>query len=344
LLFVIPATLLTVIGMAYCLNWLDDAIRSALSREPKRELTGKNTLTTIFSLVLFGILAFGNGFLLRDALVNGPLWYNNYGLGGMQYGASQLFQAATEYQISHPNTHLIISPSWANGTDVLARYFSTEDDQFDLGSIEGYMFEQKLLDENVVFVMIPDEYQKTIESGKFTHISIEQTIPYPDGRAGFYFVRLRYVENINEILSAEQYIRSMLQQAAVTINGEPVQVRYSMLDMGTIDLVFDGNKQTVARTLEANPFIIELTFPAPRKFSGYTMFLGSADIQVATLLYPAQGSQPVEFIATFTGSPSNPELEVSFGQPVTAKVLRFEILAPYAGVPSNVHVWEIGFK
>ncbi|OGN98126.1 MAG: hypothetical protein A2Z71_07395 [Chloroflexi bacterium RBG_13_50_21] len=281
---------------------------------------------------------------MRDALVNGPLWYTNYGMGGMQYGASQLFKAAAEYQISQPGLHLIISPNWANGTDVLARYFSTVNDQFELGSIEGYMFEHKPLGENIGFVMIPDEYKKTIASGKFTDVHIEQTLPYPNGRIGFYFVQLHYVENIDEILIAEQDTRSILQQATVTINAEPVQVGYSMLDMGTIDQIFDGDKQSVVRTLEANPFIIELTFPESQAFSGYTMFLGSADIQVTTLLYPTQDSQPITTVASFSGSPSTPELEVNFGQSVTAEVVRFEILAPYAGVPSNVHVWEIGLK
>jgi hypothetical protein len=282
--------------------------------------------------------------LLRDALVNGPLWFTNYGLGGMQYGASQLFPAVADYQKNHPDVHIIVSPSWANGTDVLARFFSNGNEQFEMGSIDGYLYERKPLDENTVFVMIPDEYNKIITSGKFTNIKIDETLPYPDGQTGFYFVRLQYVDNIDEILTAEEEARSALQQAEIRIDGEPVQVQYSMLDMGTIDLVFDGDKQSVARTLEANPFIIELTFPEAHQFSGYKMILGSADIRVTTKLYPAEGEQPLESVADFDGSPSSPELDVNFGQTVTAQKVRFEILQPYTGVPSNVHVWEIEFK
>jgi hypothetical protein len=169
-------------------------------------------------------------------------------------------------------------------------------------------------------------------------------LTYPNGEPGFYFVHLSYVDNIDEILSAEQEVRRALQEATVMINGEPVQVRYSMLDMGTIDLLFDGNLQTVARTLEANPFVIELTFPEPHQFNGYTMLLGSADVRVTTLLSPAPGGQPLESVASFDGSVSTPELNVSFGQVVTAQVVRFEILEPYTGEPANVHVWEITLR
>jgi hypothetical protein len=117
-----------------------------------------------------------------------------------------------------------------------------------------------------------------------------------------------------------------------------------MLDMGTIDQAFDGDQHTLARTLEANPFIIELTFPKPQQIGGYTMILGSADIQVTSRLYPATGGQVLESVATFGGSPSSPQLDVHFGQIETVQRLRFEILQLYTGVPSNVHVWEIEFK
>jgi hypothetical protein len=343
LVFIIPATLLIVIGMGYCLDWLEKVLQSALSVRPKLHAV-KNKLPTLMSIGLFLLLVLGNILLARDALVNGPLWFSNYGLGGMQYGASQLFPSVTDYQKSHPDAHIIVSPSWANGTNVLARFFSTGNEQFEMGSIEGYLFERKPLDENTVFVMIPDEYQKTIDSGKFTNIRIDQTLPYPNGQVGFYFVRLQYVDNIDEILAAEQELRNALQEATISISGEPVQVSYSMLDMGTIDQVFDGDRKTVARTLEANPFIIELTFPEEHQLSGYKMVLGSADIRVTAILYPAEGEQPLESVADFDGSPSNPELDVNFGQTVTTQYLRFEILQPYTGVPSNVHVWEIELK
>ena len=343
LVFIVPATLLIVIGVGYCLDWLEKVLQSRLSKRSTNH-PGKNTVPTWISIGLFWFLVLANVLLARDALVNGPRWFSNYGLSGMQYGASQLFPAVTEYQKSHPEVHIIISPNWANGTDEVARFFSTVDDQFDLGSIDGHLIERKPLDENTVFVMNPEDYNKAISSGKFTDINIDETLPYPDGQTGFYFVRLRYVDNIDEIFSAEKAARSALQQAEVMINGEPVQVQYSLLDMGSIDLVFDGDTQTVARTLEANPFVIELTFPKEHQFSGYRMVLGSADSRVTATLYSTEGERPAESVADFDGSPSSPELDVNFGQTIKAQKVRFEVFQPYTGVPSNVHIWEIEFK
>ncbi len=343
LVFVIPATLLIMVGIGYCLDWLENTLQTALTKR-SRLPAGKINLSTLISIGLFLLLVLANILLARDALLNGPRWFTNYGLGGMQYGASQMFPAVADYQKSHPQAKVIVSPNWANGTDVLARFFATRDEQFEMGTIDGYMFEQKPLDETLVFVMLPDEYNKAVSSGKFDDIKIDKILPYPDGQPGFYFARLKYIDNIEEIFASEAEERSALQEGEVMIDGDPVHVAYSLLDMGTIDLLFDGNKQSVARTLEANPFIIELTFPEARTFSGYKMFLGSADMRVTSLFYPAEGGEPYQSVADFDGSPSNPELEVDFGESVIAQKVRFEVLQPYSGVPSNVHVWEIEFK
>jgi hypothetical protein len=342
LVFVIPAILLIMLGIGYCLNWFENVLQTKINKRTNLQ-SGKNTITTLISMGLFFLLTLANVLLVRDALINGPQWFSNYGLGGMQYGGSQLFPAVAEFQNNYPDKKIIVSPNWANGTDVLARFFSTKDNQFELGSIEGYLFKQQPLDENTVFVMIPDEYNKVIDSGKFKDIKVEKILPYPDGQPGFYFARLQYVDDIEELFTSEAEARTALQEGEVVIDGEVVQVKYSLLDMGSIELIFDGQKQSVARTLEANPFIIELTFPEARTFTGYRMFLGSADIRVTFFLFPPDNGEPYQSVSDFDGSPSNPELEVNFGKAMLAQKIRFEVLQPYSGVPSNVHVWEIGF-
>jgi len=290
------------------------------------------------------VLCTGNIAMLRDALVNGPTWYQDYTLAGMQYGASQLFKAVNEYVQQHPGVELMVSPNWTNGANAVASFFLPRGSTVRLGSVEGHLYQHLPLNDNMVFVVIPNEMEKVLSSGKFKDVQVDEVLNYPNGEPGFYFVRLKYVDNIDEILSAEQEVRRSLQEATVMIDGEAVQVRYSMLDMGIIDLAFDGNPRTLIRTLEANPFVIELTFPEPRQFNGYSIVLGSADVRVTTQLYPAPGGQPVESVASFNGSVNDPELRVDFEQTVTAQVVRFEILEPYAGEPANVHVWEITLR
>jgi hypothetical protein len=259
----------------------------------------------------------------------------------MQYGASQLFTAVNEYVNAHPDAELVVSPSWTNGADVVAQFFLPPGAPVRMGSIEGHLFQHLPLNDQMVFVMIPTEMDKVVSSGKFKAVRVDEVLPYPNGAPGFYFTHLQYVDNIDEILADEQKLRSALQETTLTIQGETVEVGYSMLDMGSIDLVFDGDAQTVARTLEANPFIIELTFQNAHQISGYKMILGSADASVTAWLYPKEGNQPMKFIADFNGSVRNPTLEVNFDQTVTTQKIRFEIFQPHSGVPANVHVWEI---
>jgi hypothetical protein len=238
----------------------------------------------------------------------------------------------------------MVSPSWTNGADAVADFFLPPNAPVKLGSIEGHLYQHLPINDNMTFVMIPTEMEKVVSSGKFKNVRVEEILPYPNGAPGFYFVHLQYVDNIDQILTIEQEERSVLQQKTLMINNMPVQVSYSMLDMGSIELIFDGDAQTVARTMEANPFIIELIFPEETQLHGYNMILGSADTRVTALLYPTGGGQPFKSGADFDGSPGTPELEVNFGQTVTAQKVRFEVLQPYSGVPSNVHVWEIEFK
>lgn len=100
----------------------------------------------------------------------------------------------------------------------------------------------------------------------------------------------------------------------------------------------------MARTLEANPFVIELTFPQARQLNGYRMNIGSADVQVKALLYLASGGKELESIAEYNGSVSSPLMDVFFDQSVIARKVRFEVFQPYTGVPANVHVWELELR
>jgi hypothetical protein len=262
----------------------------------------------------------------------------------MQYGGAQLYGAVKEYMDEHPGTPVLVTPAWANGPDILARFFSSDPLPFQLGNIESYMNQYIPIDEKMVFVMTPDEYQRANSSGKFTDIRIEQTLPYPNGMPGFYFVRMRYMDNILEILEADRQARRQLRSAEVSLDGRPVSVRHSMLDMGQIQEIFDGNTHTLARTLEANPFIIELTFPGPRPLSGLTMIIGDTRVQVLARLYPSLDSPPVEFTFELEGSVQQPMVSKDFDQVYLTQVLYLEITDMQQSEPGHVHLWELIFR
>jgi 4-amino-4-deoxy-L-arabinose transferase-like glycosyltransferase len=325
LVLVIPATLLIALGLSRILTWLEN------KRFPHK----------LLSYGLFTILTFTNFFMLRDALVNSPTWYQDYGLGGMQYGAQQLFPKISEYLVADPQMKIMLSPNWANGSDVLARFFLGEPLPIQMGSIDGFMYYRQPLDGDYLLVMMPEEYQQAKESGKFANLEIEETLPYPNGKPGFYFVRLEYVDEIDMILEEERRQRSILRSAQLMINGEPVKVRYSMLDIGEVDDMFDGDQHSLGRTFEANPAVVEVTYPTPRSISGVSIIIGSTEAEIKALLYPSENSDPVEFINTFQGSMEQPEAVFAFEGSTLMQILRLEVRDLRQEEPANVHIWEI---
>jgi hypothetical protein len=325
LVFVIPAAILSALGLVACLEWLE-----------RRRLPRFALATGVFIL-----LAGFNFYMLRDALVNGPLWYSDYGLSGMQYGARQLFAVAADYHKQYPRVQLIISPAWANGTDVVARFFLPDDTTIQLGSIEGYYYEHKLLTDNMVFVMIPEEYQRMLATGKFTNIRIEKTLLYPNGAPGFYFIRLSYVDNIDAILAAEEAARQQLLSEKVTVSGRPATVRYSQLDIGPIQNIFDGNDNTLVRSLEANPIVIEVQFDQPQSLQGMTVLVGGTPTQLTANVSVVGKSDPVVFKNEVAEATYTRNVPLDFGGALMVTQIHLEVKSPYDGEPAHVHVWEV---
>ncbi len=325
LVIVVPAALLTALGLIQIFTWLE---RFRLSYPA-------------LSVGLFAVLALINFSMLRSALADGPTWYDNYGLGGMQYGAQQVFSAIKDYLKEKPGTAIVFSPNWANGADVLARFFLPDPLPIQIGSIDGYLYQHLSLNMSTLFVMTPEEYDQAQTSGKFKQIEIEKTLPYPNGQPGFYFAHLEYADNIDDILATEKEARRALQETELKIDDQLVKARFSMLDLGQLADMFDGNPDTLARTLEANPLVIELTFPEPRSISGLSIKLGSTEARLTAQLYSDPEIRPVEFVQDLSGNVDNPEATMNFDQAVQTKVLHLEIQDLHQDEPGHVHIWEI---
>ena len=325
LAFIIPAVILIALGINQIMTWLEG-----------KRLPHKGLATS-----LFVVLTLTNLFMLRDALVNAAYWYQDYGLGGMQYGAQQVFPRAISYLETAPETEIIITPNWANGTDVLARFFLGDPLPIQIGSVDGHISHLKPLDQDTLFVMTPDEYRLAQESGKFKDIQVEEIIPYPTGEDGFYFVRMRYGDDIEQIMENERQERLALRSAEILIDGELVTVKHSMLDIGEVGHIFDGDPHTLGRTFEANPAVIELHYPTPRTIRGVSVIIGSTEAEIRAVLRSDSSSAPLEFTKTFQGSIQQPEVNFDFNEGAQSLVLRLEILDLHQAEPGNVHIWEI---
>jgi len=344
LVMVIPAALLTDLGIAWVLDWLEcpaERLRVWQVRSIPSWLERWKLPQAVLSLALFAVLAAVNVAMLADSLRDGSTWYRDYGMGGMQYGAQPIFHRMQEYLKEKPETHIIFSPTWANGTDVLARFFLGDPLPIAIGSIEGHLENPLPLDENTLFVTTPDEYQKIVESGKFKDIHLESTMPYPDGTPGFHFVRLSYVDDIERIFAAEREKRRELLSESLQLDGQQVQVRYPVLDIGDVSLLFDGDPHTMLRTLEANPLVVELEFPEARELNGFSITVGSASTQITSQVTVDQGSKPVEFTTRYKGSVEAPQARLDFGRLFLAKSIRIELQDLTQREPAHVHAWEI---
>lgn len=328
LVMVIPMAVLTALATAAIMDWLHR--RWKVSR-------------ALMSVLVFLALAGGSLYMLRDAVVNGPLWYKDYGLSGIQYGARQVFGAVGDYLDERPNAHLIVSPSWANGTDVIARFFFPDPLPFELGSPEGYFHQVLPLDDNLVFVMIPEEFAQ-IPQAQFSRIEVIKTLSYPDGRPGFYFVRLQYAKNAAQIIAQEEAVRLQPQTATVSLGNEILNVSYPQLDIGSISDLFDGRPDSMVRSAGINPMNLSITFPAPHPMQGIVLRVGGPATAISIKGWVEDQGDPVELTSTLPESPVVRNIELDF--PELLRITRLEISVKNVNDPPEgfVHLWEITLK
>ena len=270
----------------------------------------------------------------------GPHGTTDYGLEGMQYGSQQVFTRAAEIAREQPETTVLVSSTWANGSDVLLRFFADGLPNLRMGNINAFALEYRPLDRNTLFVMTQDDVDFIDESDKFTDVTIEEVIPYPDGSPGFYFVRLAYVDDIEAILEAEKQARQTLLTEELTIHGQTIQVEYPMLDINEIQQAFDGDRTTLIRTLEANPLRLVLTFPEKTELSGVTLVIGGTPSRMTVTAF-SDGEALETVVQEVDESIITREVQLTFSHTLQIDQLIIEKLSVYDGEIAHVHLWEV---
>lgn len=324
--FIVPSTLLTALGLAALLDWLR---RKTPKWQPWALPVAVCILATAFSF-----------WMLNDSLLRGPTWYRDYGLSGMQYGGRQVFTRAAEIAQAEPQTTVLVSSTWANGTDVLMRYFADDLPNLKMGNINAFAAQYQPLDRSYLFVMTGEDLQFIGDSGKFTQVTIEETLPYPDGSDGFYFVRLAYIEDIQAILAAEREARQAMQTAWLSINGKTAKIQFPTLDMNEIDQIFDGDPTTLVRTLEANPLRLILDFSEPIDLRSVTLILGGTPTEIT--LTAQKDNEQIETLEMAVPSASvKREVTLEFEQAQQIDQLLIEVFNPHDGEIAHVHLWEV---
>jgi hypothetical protein len=325
LAFTVPAALITGLGFAQVGSWLARRVRYAA--------------LAVMAFTLLTLLSFG---VLRDALVHGPSWYDDYQMGGLQYGAPQIADAVLEILEEEPGRRIFISPTWANGTDLVMTFLLPDGTPVETRNADSFLEERLDLSPQMLFVLTPQEYQNLLTEPKVSDLTIERILPYPDGRPGFYFVHMRYSEQADALFEQERLERQRPVLADVQMDGETVHVEHSLLDMGEIALVFDGDQRTLARGYEANPFHLALSFDQPRPIAGILLTTGSMDIGVTARLYAPGSTEAVTYSLEFRNLPGDPTVELLFPDP-PARVSRLElgIQNLNEGESAKIHLREL---
>jgi hypothetical protein len=238
---------------------------------------------------------------------------------------------------------VILSPDWTNGTNVLASYFLPAFWPIQTDSPRAYWNQYRPFDpQRTLFVITPEEYA-AMPRNKFKNIQVVSTLPYPDGRAGFYFVRLTYIDDIQSVMAADQIQRNRLVEDRFDLDGSQSILRHSKLDMGKISYLFDGNPYTVVRTDRINPMILELEFPSPRSMRALMLRVGSAATSILVEAWTANADQAETLQINAPETVEVRDVTADLGGAIQVQKLRLTVTTLDEPADVNVHLWELGF-
>ncbi len=331
LAFVVPAAAFMALGL--------DALLTRLRATRTRQAV---------ATICFALLTVWNFGMLGDALINGPTWFTNYGLYGMQWGAKQIFQDFVPAHLqAFPDDHLHVSHSWTNGANVLTRFFNLDPTRVDMTTIEAWLNRQQGLSEHDVFVMTREEFALANASNKLADISIQDVIPFPDRSEGFYIARLRYVENAEALFATERFAMQQPVVETITLNDESIQISHTPFDGGTAQQMFDGDLYTVTRGIETNPLELEFMFQSPRPIRAVGGWFGKVRYTLSATLFDENGAsthyqQTFDSLNVASSSPAGNPGEIIFDHGATRVAkMRVEITYAEAGNSAHIHIFDL---
>jgi hypothetical protein len=328
LFMVIPAAFFTAVGFDYSIDWIQHRLK-----------TPKN-----IEIIVFIGLAACNFLFLDKVLTDGPIWFNDYGMNGMQYGGAQVFGRINEILKQDSEVPIVLSPDWANGTDVLGRFFLGDPVPIAMASMNAYINEIQKFPEKTIFIMTPDELKNVIECGKFDPLQIMDVLFYPNGKPGFIFTHLKYNELARAEFEEEGKTRNLLESSQVIINGEVVDAASSHLDMGNMSQLFDKDPATLIRSKESNPLILEFSFPHPITINTVMVRIGGSATQLTVYVIPEGSENPLVSSLSVKEYSEIRDIRVPVPTRTSIKRMRIEVRSIDSQELAHVHVWEIGLE
>jgi hypothetical protein len=325
LVVVVPAAILAGLGAALVIDLLSRRLPYAM-----------------VACTSFALLAAANLYMLGDSLRNGATWYDDYEIGGLQFGARQVSAEIRDYLKESPDSRIILSPTWANGTDTVMHFLLPDEPRLSLGTIDAYVLEKLPLPASTVFVMTPREFGRTRDDPRFAPPEVVETVRYPNGAPGFYFARIRYSAEADAIFAREAEIRSQPLTQRLEVGRRPAEVVYSRLDIGRIVDVFDGDRFTLGRTIEANPAIFDITFDLAQQVRSITLATGTLRLDLVVRVFESPDADPKIYTLRMDRAETDPTVTLALPDGPVARRFRIEVgdLNSPPG-KAHIHVREI---
>lgn len=278
--------------------------------------------------------------LWADGLFFNARWQVDYGKNGLQYGAPQIYGAAAAYASQHPDRSVMVWPDWSNDPEALRQFFVPgNDERVQLGRVDAFLYAIDPAVEAFAFVLPEEQVVMLQDNRKFEVVPIDR-ITYPNGAPAFGLVELSYTQQAAAIMEQEAARRRVLVEEAIQLDGELITARHSVFDLGGVENLFDGSADSLARTAEANPLVIELVFPMPRRISGVILRLGSEPVMVTAITNP--GMRNAQTVSVHGEAVEGmKDVGITLDEDIQVEVLRLEVMDESAQEPAHVHLWEI---
>ena len=123
----------------------------------------------------------------------------------------------------------------------------------------------------------------------------------------------------------------------VAFDGQDVTFTHSAFDQGRIQDLFDADPDTLARTTNANPAILELAFSKPRPVKSVELTTGSMDMDLKAVVHLEGGGEKT-FTKELRKLKPDPTVRLDFdGLTGRVEKLRIEVASPSVG-DGHIHL------
>ncbi len=314
-----------------------------VAADPLLRPVGRRLRPVLVGAAVWAALAGAQAAMLADALRNGPTWYRDYGLYGMQWGAREVFGELRRVREAHPRALVLLTPVWANGVNDLLEFFLPGTEGIVVANVDWLRYARRDIPPDTLAIMTEAEYQSAAGDPRFSDLRVESTLAYPDGTPGFRFVWLRYADDFDAVLAREREGWHRLVDEEVEIAGENVRVSHSVFDVGGARHLFDGDERSLVRTEKANPAVVVVEFSRPRPLRQLALTTGSMEMELSVEVSGPSGEASLDRV--FKNLPLDPTVELelpAIGGPVSK--VRISVRDINSAEPQPVHLREVRLR